>query len=181
MKKDICKNTEIRIYPHLLKNLLLAFVCLAFAFVGLLMVKDVRTDWPTKIIGLFCCVLFMGGGGAAVLLYTLYSIVKRIPFLIIYEDRLCIYVQLKRTYQTVRFAEVDRFRMIHINSAKLITIDYKTQPLQRKLEETSGVKRRLMNLNLNVSGAVESFPCDSLTMKGNVICNLLNSRLKNFE
>jgi hypothetical protein len=46
------------------------------------------------------------------------------------------------------------------------------------LAKTSGLKQRMMAFNVEASGAVESFLADGLAMKGQELCNLLNSRLK---
>ncbi|MCI6169500.1 MAG: hypothetical protein MR678_06125 [Muribaculaceae bacterium] len=104
---------------------------------------------------------------------------RHIPFFIIYENRVEIYQPFKLTYHTIPLADVKRFRLITINSVKFIAVDYTTASLTHKLAKTSGLKQRMMAFNVEASGgAVESFPTDGLAMKGQELCNLLNSRLK---
>ena len=103
---------------------------------------------------------------------------RHIPFFIIYENKVEIYQPFKLTYHTILLADVKRFRLITINSVKFIAVDYTTASLTHKLAKTSGLKQRMMAFNVEASGAVESFLADGLAMKGQELCNLLNSRLK---
>ena len=109
---------------------------------------------------------------------TLYNLITRIPFLIIYDDRLDIYEQRKRTYRTIYFKDVVQFRQFSIYSNKYIAIDYCTKPLMRKMEESSCLTKRVMKFNASVTGAIESIPVQNLTMRGKEICNTLNNRMK---
>lgn len=110
-------------------------------------------------------------------LQTLYNRIRHIPLLIIHEDRVDFYSQLKGTYHTIHFADVKRFRLIRIYSTKLIAVDYKAKPLTHKLKTSPGLVQRVMAFNLKVAGSIESFSAYNLTMKGKEICELLNGRL----
>lgn len=174
-------EAEIRIYQSLWKNMLLGILCLAFAVGGYFIIKDEECNLVTKVLGGWLNVIFFGGGGLFVIILTLYNRIRRIPLLIIHDDRLEMYVQCKATYHTVSFADVKRFRLINVFNTKQIAIDYKTVPLINKFEESSGVKQRVMRFNFNTVGAIESIPADHLTMKGKEICSLLNERITSDE
>lgn len=169
---------EIRIYHSFWKNMLLTIGCLAFAASGYFILHDVHTSWPTKVFGGIGSMIFFGCGGMFMFMMTLYNITTRIPFLIIYDDRLDVYEQRKRTYRTIYFKDVERFRQISIYSNKYIAIDYCTKPLMRKMEESSCLTKRVMKFNASVTGAIESIPVQNLTMRGKEICYTLNSRMK---
>lgn len=171
-------EAEIKIYQSLWKNTLLAILCLAFAVVGYMIIRDDGDDLMTKVLGGWLNIVFFGGGGLFVLIVTLYNRIRHIPFLIIYEDRLKFYVQSKGIYYTVRFADVERFRLTKVSSSKMIAIDYKVTPLIHKMEESSGFVQKMMEFNIEVTGAIENIPVNHLTMKVKEIYSLLNKRLK---
>lgn len=170
-------GAEIRIYQSVWRNLLLVAGCLVFAMVGFINLThgDNHSVMGNAISWL--TVVFFGGGALFVTVTTLYNRIRHIPFLIIYEDRLEFYKQITGSYETVNFADVQEFRLFKINSAKMIAIDYKEDPLIHKVEESSAVKQKLMEFNFRVAGAIEAIPCTNLTMKGEEICELLNSSL----
>ena len=91
--------------------------------------------------------MFFGCGGMLVFMMTLYNITTHIPFLIIHDDRLDIYEQRKRTYRTIYFKDVERFRLISIYSNNYIAIDYCTVPLMRKMDNASCLTQRMMIFN----------------------------------
>ena len=160
------------------KNILLTVGCFAFAAGGYFILHDANTSWPTKVFGGIGSMIFFGCGGMFMCMMTLYNIITRIPFLIIYDDRLDIYEQRKRTYRTIYFKDVVQFRQFSIYSNKYIAIDYCTKPLMRKMEESSCLTKRVMKFNASVTGAIESIPVQNLTMRGKEICNTLNNRMK---
>lgn len=179
MKKTLHHHTEIRVYQSLWKNLLLATISIAFAFVGVLMLQDVHIDMSKRLIAGWGGIIFFGGCGILIFFGTLYNRIRHIPLLIIYDDRVCMYVQLKGTYQTIMFSDVKRFCLKKYKSTQLITIDYKAKPMRQKMEKSSWLKNSVMALNLKVAGSIEGIPCDNLTMKGNALYELLNKRLQN--
>lgn len=71
--------------------------------------------------------------------------------------------------------------MINISYSKLIAIDYKKSHIRDELKKASKVKHHLLTFNTTMTGAIESFPCERLTMKGSKICDLLNKRLYKFS
>lgn len=168
---------EIRIYRSLWKTTLLSLLCLAFAAIGGLMIMDNDGSAGRRLLAGWLNVIFFGGCGLSVLAVNVHNRIRHIPFLIIHRDRLECYVQFKGTYYTIDLADVERFRMIRIFGAGQIAVDYKPAPLAGKYEKASSPGRRLLEFNLNVSGAVESIPADGLTMPGKKICAILNGRL----
>ncbi|EFA91023.1 hypothetical protein HMPREF0650_1228 [Hoylesella buccalis ATCC 35310] len=169
--------TEIRIYQSLRKNMLWAILCFVFALGGYFILTDASTSWPTKVLGGVLGMIFFGGGGLFLFLSTLYNRIRQTPLLIIHEDRLELYVQVKGTYHNINFADVKRFRLIKIQSTKLIAVDYKITSLIHKIEKSSASTQRMMTFNFAVSGAIEGFPADNLTMNGKKICDILNEHL----
>ena len=169
--------TEIRIYQSLRKNMLWAILCFVFALGGYFILTDASTSWPTKVLGGVLGMIFFGGGGLFLFLSTLYNRIRQTPLLIIHEDRLELYVQVKGTYHNINFADVKRFRLIKIQSTKLIAVDYKITSLIHKVDKSSASTQRMMTFNFAVSGAIEGFPADNLTMNGKKICDILNGHL----
>ena len=171
------KHSEIRIYQSVWKNMFFAVCCLAFAIVGYLIMIDPSTKWPTKIFGGLLNMIFFGYASVFFAIMASHKRICRIPFLIIYANRLEIYKQRNGSYHTINYADVKKFRLVKIHSSKMIAVDYKTTPLIHKFEEASDLKQSIMNFNFNEIGAIENIPVHNLTMKGKEICDILNSRL----
>lgn len=169
--------TEIRIYQSLRKNMLWAILCFVCASGGYFILTDASTSWPTKVLGGVLGMISFGGSGLFLILSTLYNRIRQIPLLIIHEDRLELYIQVKGTYHTIHFADVERFRLIKIQSTKLIAVDYKVTSLIHKIEKSSAFTQRIMTFNFGVSGAIEGLPAENLTMNGKKICDILNGHL----
>lgn len=117
--------------------------------------------------------IFWGGGGLFLGVTTLYNAINRIPYLIIYDDRVEQYVQFKAGYNTIYLADIKSFRLIKINSTMQIAIDYKDPYLLKKMKSrsTSGIVKKLMAFNFYVTGAIETIYVSNLIMKGNDICH----------
>ena len=171
-------EAEIKIYQSCWKNLWLILGCMLFTVGGIYMITDESCRLVNKIIGGWLGVIFFGGGGLWLAVTTFYNAVKRIPYLVIYEDRVEQYVQWKAARYTIYFADVQRFRLIKISSSKQIAIDYKRTHFLKKMKSktTSGIVKKLMTFNFLVSGAIESIYVSNLSMKGEDICRLLNDR-----
>lgn len=160
--------------------MLLAIVCLALATGGWMAVKDASTGWPAKVMdGLG--VIFFGGGGLFFTVTMLYNWVRHIPYMVIYDDRVDVFQVRKQSYHTIPLADVKRFRLITVGSVKMVAVDYKVTAVIHKMNKSSGFKQRMMAFSFNASGAIESFPVYNLTMKGQELCNTLNSRLKAYN
>lgn len=172
------KRSEKSIYQSLWKNILLAILCLTFAAVGCLIIRDDDCSLITKVLGGWLNVVCFGGSGLFIIIVTLYNRIRHIPLLIIHEDKLELYVRCKGTYHTVHFADVERFRLTKVHSAQMIAIDYKIVPLMQKFEKSSYFMQKIMGFNIHVNGAIESIPVDFLSMKGKEIYDLLNEYLR---
>lgn len=168
---------EIRIYQSLRKNMLWAILCFVCASGGYFILTDVSTSWPTKVLGGVLGMISFGGSGLFLILSTVYNRIRQIPLIIIHEDRLELYIQVKGTYHTIYFTDVKRFRLIKIQSTKLIAVDYKVTSLIHKIEKSSPFTQRMMIFNFDVTGAIESLPAENLTMNGKKICDILNGHL----
>lgn len=171
-------GTELRIYQSLWKNLLLIAGCSVFATVGWMIIRDDYGDLATKILGGWLNVVFFGGCGFFLTVITLYNRIRRIPHLVIYEDRLELYVQRKGVYRSIDFADVRQFRFIRGYPLGMIAVDYKPISFIERFEESSDLKRRRMNFDFRMTGAIENIPVINLTMNGKAICELLNGRSK---
>lgn len=171
-------NTEIRIYQSLWKIIPLVAACIAIALVGIFIISDPRAHLRTKILGGWLNIIFFGCGGIAIFFVSLYNHIRHIPFLIIDEEKLLFYVQFKRTYQPIYFADVRRFRMYRMKSSRMILIDYKAASKRNKLKKASKVRQQLFNFNTWITGSMESIPCDNLTIKGSQLYEILNERLE---
>lgn len=174
-------DVEIKIYQSLWKNLLLVICCMFFAIGAIFIIADDSCKIMTKICGGWLGAMFFGGGGLFLCVTTFYNSIRRIPYLIIYKDRVEIYVQLKGIYKVVKFADVKSFRLIKVHHTRYIAVDYKTKYISQKMEspETSNFIKKLMAFSLQLTGSIEAILTLNLTMKGNEICDMLNERIKN--
>lgn len=174
-------DAEIKIYQSLWKNLLLVICCMIFAIGAIFIVADDNCKIITKICGGWLGVMFFGVGGLFICVTTFYNSIRHIPYLILYKDRVEIYVQFKGTYKVVRFENVKSFRLIKMHHTTYIAIEYKTKYISQKMESpaTSNFVKKLMVFNLQLTGSIEAILVFNLTMRGNEICDILNERIKN--
>ena len=108
-------GAEIKIYQSLWKNLLLVICCVIFAIGAIFIIADDSCKIMTKVCGGWLGVIFFGGGGLFICVTTFYNSIRHIPYLILYKDRVEIYVQFKGTYKVVKFEDVKFFRLIKSN------------------------------------------------------------------
>ena len=174
-------QTEIRIYQSLWKNMLYAICCFAFAVGGYIIVTTDHIEWITKMVGGWLGMIFFVGGGLLLTIMTLYNRIHRIPFIIIYEDKIELYEQGKGSYYSILFKDVRAFRLFSLDSSLMIAIDYKNTPLKQKIEESSTLKKKLMTYNFIKTGAIESIPVHNLKMRGKDVCHILNLWLERFN
>lgn len=174
---------EIKVYQNPWKNLLIGICCLLFAILGINIIADDNCRIVTKIMGGWLGSIFFGVGGLCLCVTSLYNYLRRIPYLVIHKDRIEIYVQIKASYNTIYFKDVQKFYLITIGSTKLIAIDYQpTYIVQRmKSHTTSNFMKKIMRFNLNKTGAIESILASSLSMKRTDILRILNEHIKRLE
>ena len=78
-------EAEIRIYQSLWKNILLVALCLAFAVVGYMIIRDDDCGLVKKMLGGWLNIIFFGGGGLFIAAITIHNRIRHIPLLVIYE------------------------------------------------------------------------------------------------
>lgn len=171
---------EIRVYQSLWKNLLLGICGLLFAIMGIFIIADDNCRMVTKIIGGWLGSIFFGVGGLSICIMTLYNYVRHIPYLVIYKDRIEIYVQIKASYKTVYFKDVQKFRLITIGSSKQIAIDYHPRYIAQRMKShtTSNFIKMIMRFNIIWIGAIETILASNLSMERTDILRILNEHLK---
>lgn len=171
------ENNEIRIYQSPYKSLSLAGLCLLFAAGGVFILNDDDCSMAVKLVGGWLNIAFFGLGGLFMLFATLHNRMKNIPFIIITDRNVSLYVQLKKSYHTINLKDVKRFRIISTYGSKLIAVDYKQEAMDRLFGGSNGITTQLMTYNLKKTGAAISIPTANLTMKAKDICAILNKRI----
>ena len=129
-------------------------------------------------------IIFFGGAGLVVGVSLFYMLIRRIPYIKIFDDRMEYYVPMRMKYKTVYFRDVEGFRLINMSSkARLITIDYKPDIIgeEYEAEETSGLKKWLFSINYEYTGAREAIQADVYKIDGEEICDILNERVQVFN
>lgn len=129
-------------------------------------------------------IIFFGGAGLVVGVSLFYMLIRRIPYIKIFDDRMEYYVPMRMKYKTVYFRDVEGFRLINMSSkARLITIDYKPDVIgeEYEAEETSGLKKWLYSINYEYTGAIETIQADVYRIDGEEICDILNERVQVFN
>jgi hypothetical protein len=172
MEKGDTDDKVIEVYQSKLKGLLMELVCMVFSLVGVLMMWYPRAA-NDRIKG-FACLLFFGGGG----LFCLYILVRNrrrhLPMLVIYDDRVEMLVSRTTRYQTVKYADVVRFRITRLQHNKFIAIDYKPDVKRAALSvEHHGLRKLAMRFNYLAIGALEAIPSQGLTMGSKTLFDLL--------
>ncbi|MCM1313582.1 MAG: phosphoribosylformylglycinamidine synthase [Bacteroides sp.] len=172
------QDKQIRIYQSTWKNVLLFMFCALFVICGIFIISDEDCNVVTKMLGGWGSVLFFGAGGLFVLLVSIYNRIHYIPFLVIHEDRMEQYVQLKGSYHTIYFRDIERFRLIKVASITYIAIDYKPVPVLRKFnaQKPFYLTKASMVYKFKQTGAIDTFAVFNLTMNGKDICDVLNER-----
>lgn len=89
MKYPINYEAVIKIYQSCRKNQLLFLCCMLFAVGGVYLItdEDESCRFVIKFIVCWLSLIFFGGVGLFLGVTTLYNAIKRIPYLIIYDDR----------------------------------------------------------------------------------------------
>ena len=161
---------EIRIYHSVWKNAITIIGCLAFAGLGLF-VGLRQGDIPWIV---WMAIVSFGLGGLFMACLVVKEKITHRPFLIITDE----YVRMNsgKGYD-IRYADVDAFFMTRVWSAKMIGVTYKKEIETRKMEEAKEVGRTVRRFNKKIAGTQEAIPVFDLTMKPQVILEILNERL----
>lgn len=128
--------------------------------------------------------IFFGGVGLVVFVSLFDMLIRRIPYIRIFNDRMEYYVPMLMKYKIVYFRDVEGFRLINMSSkARVITIDYKPDVIgeEYEAEETSRLKKWLYSINYEYTGAIEAIQADVYKIDGEEICDILNERVQVFN
>lgn len=98
----------IKIYPSILKSLLVLGGCILLTLGGWFMRNDVR---PDRVFIAYAGIIFFGLGIVVSIFSTMLRPL-RLPWAIIHEDRLEVLVLFKFRYQTFRFDDIEQFYII---------------------------------------------------------------------
>ncbi len=176
-KKNTTDDTEIRIYDSLKRALLLFVGCLIFVTGGVFVIADDGCRPDVKLIAGWLNCLFFGLGGLLMLGSTLYKRIRCIPSLIIRDDCVCIYVQMKNKYDVSMFRDIERFRLTKLYNSKMILIDYKPMAIVNEFDKSSPLVRQLMAFNLNKVNALKGISTANLATNTEKLCAILNGKL----
>lgn len=176
-EKSTATNAEIRIYDNLKKALLLFIICLIFVTGGVFLIADERCRLDVKIVGGWLNIMFFGIGGLLVLGSTLYKRIRRIPSLIIRDDCVYIYVQMKNKYDIVMFSDIDGFRTISLHRVNMVLIDYKPAAMVKEIDRSSTFARSMMAFSFNTVNAIKGISTANLAINAEKLCSILNEKL----
>ena len=108
------------------------------------------------------------------LFVTLKGWIADIPFILITNESVTLNNHESKEF---RYADIKSFRLSEVDRAKFIAVDYKKDVDARKLAEASKFGQTVRKLNKKISGAQEAIPVDQLTLKPDVILEILNENL----
>lgn len=164
---------EIRIYRSPWRMLLMAWGCLVFVILGILMLNH-----PKNGFQVFAAWLGIGFFGMACMfmLYTLWR--ERLtdkPYLTITDT--CIICQGVKQ-RVINFADVKSFEVVKMYDQKFVAIHYSSDVEQQKMDEAGSVDRIIRYLNRRMVKAQENISTTGTDLKAEELCYLLNERLK---
>lgn len=167
-------DTEIEVFENTFKTISISILCFTFAACGIFIIADEQCGIATKMIGGWLNILFFGLGGLFILGSALYKKMERIPSLIIRDDCVCVYVQIKNKYDVIMFCDIDGFRLTKRYRTKMILIDYKPAAMTKELERSSPI----IQYSLNTVNAIKSVSTTNLAVSTENLCAILNSKIK---
>ena len=178
------EQSEIAIYYSPWKILYRLLLCVVMIMVSLFLAFNDSVQRLGAEFWGWVGLIFFGGAGLVVGVSLFYMLIRRIPYIKIFDDRMEYYVPMRMKYKTVYFRDVEGFRLINMSSkARLITIDYKPDIIgeEYEAEETSGLKKWLYSINYEYTGAIEAIQADVYRIDGEEICDILNERVQVFN
>ncbi len=177
------EQSEIAIYYSSWKILYRVLLCVVMIMVSLFLVFNDGIQRPGAKFWGWVGIIFFGGTGLVVAVGLFYMLIRRIPNIKIFNDRMEYYVPMQMKYKTVYFRDVEGFRLINMSSKeRLITIDYKPDVIgeEYEAEETSGLKKWLLSISYEYTGAIETIQADVYKIDGEEICDILNEHLQDY-
>lgn len=178
------EQPEVAIYYSPGKILYRLLLCVAMIMVCLFLAFNDSVQRLGAEFWGWVGLIFFGGVGLVVFVSLFDMLIRRIPYIKIFDDRMEYYVPMRMKYKTVYFRDVEGFRLINMSSkARLITIDYKPDVIgeEYEAEETSGLKKWLFSINYEYTGAIETIQADVYRIDGEEICDILNERVQVFN
>ena len=169
---------EIKIYRSVWRNALLILCCLAFAAGSVLILLDGNEKPLMVIIAAWIGILFFGLGGLFVAYLVLKEQLTRTPYLVITDEK--VIMNAGKPWEA-SFADVEIFFLIRVSTARMIGVKYKKNIEAQRLDNTGQWGRAARNFSLKLTGAQESLGAVGLTIKPQVLCDLLNERLEEFN
>ena len=169
---------EIKIYRSVWRNVLLILCCLAFAAGSVLILLDGNEKPLMVIIAAWIGILFFGLGGLFVAYLVLKEQLTRTPYLVITDEK--VIMNAGKPWEA-SFADVEIFFLIRVSTARMIGVKYKKNIEAQRLDNTGQWGRAARNFSLKLTGAQESIGAVGLTIKPQVLCDLLNERLEEFN
>ena len=169
---------EIKIYRSVWRNALLILCCLAFAAGSVLILLDGNEKPLMVIIAAWIGILFFGLGGLFVAYLVLKEQLALTPYLVITDEK--VIMNGEKPWEA-SFADVEIFFLIRVSTARMIGVKYKKNIEAQRLDNTGQWGRAARNFSLKLTGAQESIGAVGLTVKPQVLCDLLNERLEEFN
>ena len=169
---------EIKIYRSVWRNALLILCCLAFAAGSVLILLDGNEKPLMVIIAAWIGILFFGLGGLFVAYLVLKEQLALTPYLVITDEKV---IMNGEKLWEASFADVEIFFLIRVSTARMIGVKYKKNIEAQRLDNTGQWGRAARNFSLKLTGAQESIAADGLMVKPQVLCDLLNERLEEFN
>ena len=169
---------EIKIYRSVWRNALLILCCLAFAAGSVLILLDGNEKPLMVIIAAWIGILFFGLGGLFVAYIVLKEQLALTPYLVITDEK--VIMNGEKPWEA-SFADVEIFFLTRVSTARMIGVKYKKNIEAQRLDNAGQWGRAARNFSLKLTGAQESIAADGLMVKPQVLCDLLNERLEEFN
>ena len=164
---------KIKIYHSPWRMLILALACLALVVGSFFMLEHTK-DVFHLVVAWIGIVFFSLCG-----MYMLYAMLKERltgkPFLTITDEGI-ISEGVKQT--VIHFADVESFEVVKMRKQQFVAVHYKPRVEQQKLNEAGTLSRNVRNLNRKLVNAQENISTVGTGMKAEVLCDLLNERLR---
>jgi len=161
---------EIKVYHSLRKKAMLLIVCVVFVVAAIFLLNQGGNQFIAWI-----CILFFGIGGLFIASLVIKEKITGKPYLLI-TDKSVVMNSLKDW--EIAFSDVEYFKLIGEMNSMMIGIKYKDNIERKKTEEAEKIISLIREMNIELAGCQEAIPASGLTMKPELLCELLNKRLK---
>lgn len=175
---------EIRIYRSVWKNILLSLASFALVALGVLILLDERQDDLITFVVAWVCIPLCFMAGLIIAYKVLKERLSQTPFLVITGKKV---VMNNNGTREILFADVESFFLADMQIPKsvenitYIGISYKEDVELQHWNNAKRLERVVRKFNIQKVGAQEVIPTVGLTIKPQVLCDLLNERLAEFK